>query len=192
MAVNKKVFRLCESYFKFNIKIAELGAQYVMGEEWGDYGPPYFKDIFPNLDLTSFDINGENNSIILNLSNPILDEYKNKFDLITNFGTTEHVQNQYVCWKNIFDMVKHEGIVINEIPKKDNWGGHCKYYFDEISFSSLKKDFTIIDIQDINYGAGNLIYCVLKKINMKSFSTKETDFLNSITIIEDYNDSQGY
>jgi glutathione peroxidase-family protein len=192
MAVSKRIFNLCKSYFTPNIKIAELGAQYVTEEEWGGYGPPYFKDIFPELDLTSFDITGENNSICLNLSEPISDKYKDKFDLVTNFGTTEHVQNQFICWKNIFEMTKHGGIVISEIPKKDNWEGHCKYYFDEISFSSLKKDFTIIDIQDVNYNNGDLIYCVLKKTNMKLFNTKEIDFLNNITIIEDYNDNQGH
>jgi hypothetical protein len=192
MAVNKKVYNICSTYFSPNIKIAELGAQYTMGDEWEFYGPPYFKDIFNDLDITSFDMTGENNSIIMNLSDPISDEYKNKFDLVTNFGTTEHVQNQYICWKNIFDMTKYEGIVINEIPKKGNWPNHCKYYFDEDTFKSLKNDFSIIDIQDINYGDNmDLIYCVLKKINSKSFKTKEIDFLNQIEIV-DIQDSQGY
>jgi len=193
MAVNKKVYTICQNYFTEDKKIAELGAQYIMGEEWGGYGPPYFKDIFNNLDITSFDINGENNSICINLSDYISNEYKNKFDIITNFGTTEHVKNQYICWKNIFDMTKTDGIVISEIPKKGHWGGHCKYYFDEESFYSMSKDFSIIDMKDIHYdGCGNLIYCVLKKIHSDNFKTSELELLDSITIIEDFIDFQGY
>lgn len=192
MAVNKKTFNLCENYFKSNIKIAELGVQYVMGEEWGEYGPLYFKDIFPNLDLTSFDITGENNSTFLNLSSPLPNDYKNKYDLITNFGTTEHVQDQYICWKNIFNMLKYNGIVINEIPKKNNWSNHCKYYFDEDTFKTMSDDFEIIDIQDIPYdGNGDLIYCVIKKIHQDKFKCKKQKLLDSITIIEDYIDYQG-
>ena len=119
MAVTKKVYRLCEKYFTDDKNIAELGAQFVMEEEWGTYGPPYFKDVFPNLKLTSFDFYPENNATVLNLSLPIDKSLNNNFDIVTNFGTTEHVQNQYICWKNIFDMLKVDGLSINEIPKKN-------------------------------------------------------------------------
>jgi hypothetical protein len=192
MALHKKTYDLCSKYLQPNYKIAELGAQYLMGEEWGEYGPPYFKNVFNNLDITSFDITGENDSIIMNLSKDIPDDFKNKFDIITNFGTTEHVQNQYICWKNIFDMVKLNGIVISEIPKKDNWHNHCKYYFDEDTFKSMHLDFKIIDIQDRWWeGNGNNIYCVMEKTHQNKFKTQEKILLDSITIIEGYNDGQG-
>lgn len=194
MAVNKKVYSICEKYFTDgNKKIAELGCQYVMGDEWGGYGPPYFKNVFNHLDITSFDINGENGAVVVNLSDDVPDEYRNKFDIVTNFGTTEHVKNQYVCWKNIFDMTRLDGIVISEIPKKGSWAGHCKYYFDESTFHSLNKDFSIVEMMDVHYdGTGNLIYCVLKKMHSGSFKTSEKELLNNMLIIQDFDDFQGY
>jgi hypothetical protein len=193
MAVTKRVFALCKDYFKENQKIAELGSQYVMEEEWGGYGPPYFKDVFSNLNITSFDINGENGAVKLNLSNDVSNNYWNQYDVVTNFGTTEHVKDQHTCWKNIFNMTKPGGIVISEIPKKENWKGHCKYFFDESTFESLSKDFKILDIQDVHYsGSGNLIYCVLEKIHSDSFKTTESEFMSTMEIIENYNDPQGY
>jgi hypothetical protein len=192
MALHKKTYDLCRQYFKPSLKIVELGAQYIMGEEWGSYGPPYFKDTFTDLDLTSFDITGENNSLIVNLSNPLPEIYKGQFDIVTNFGTTEHVQEQFICWQNIFDMVKVGGLVINEIPKKGNWPGHCKYYFDEKTFESLYLDFEIVDMQDRMWeGNGNNIYCVLKKNHSGSFRTSQSDFISNIEIITDYQDGQG-
>jgi hypothetical protein len=195
MAVSKRVYRLCQKYFLEDKSIAELGSQFVVEEEWGSYGPPYFKDVFSNLKLTSFDFYPENNATVIDLSNPIDKNLKNNFDIVTNFGTTEHVQNQYVCWKNIFDMLKIGGLSINEIPKKNNWPGHCKYYFDESTVESLKKDFETIEIQDVNYpypGAGDLLFFVLKKKHDLEFMTTENELMQNILTIENHFDQQGH
>lgn len=193
MAITKTSYDNIKSYLDEGVKIAELGAQYVMGDEWGGYGPPYFKNIFSDLDITSFDMNGENNSEKVNLSFPIDEKYKNMYDIVTNFGTTEHVQDQYNCWKNIFDITKPGGLVISEIPKRGNWIGHCKYYFDENSFKSMNKDFEIVEFKDVVLDSqGALIFCVMKKKNNSQFSTTETQLLKSIQIIESFDDTQGY
>jgi hypothetical protein len=53
-------------------------------------------------------------------------------------------------------------------------------------------DFKIIDIQDRWWeGNGNNIYCVMEKIHQNKFKTQEKILLDSITIIEGYNDGQG-
>lgn len=193
MAVTKKVYQLCQKYFTEDKIIAELGSQFVMGDEWGDYGPPYFKNIFPNLKLTSFDFYPENGATVIDLSLPIDNKLKNSFDLVTNFGTTEHVQNQYICWKNIFDMLKINGLSINEIPKKNSWHGHCKYYFDESTVESLKQDFEIIDTQDVYYpNSGNLLFFVLKKKHDSEFITTKNILMENMLIIENFTDRQGH
>jgi len=196
MGVTRKVFKICEKYFKMTDKIAELGAQYICGDEWGEWAPPYFKNVFSGLDITSFDYNGEkNNCVQINLSNPMPEIYHNQFDLVTNFGTTEHVQNQYVCWQNVFNILKKEGTLINEIPKKgkENWPGHSKYYYDEDTFKALSQDFEIIEMKDIFHeGEGDNIYCVMKKIHSDTFRTTEKQLLESIEIVEDFDDYQGF
>lgn len=193
MAVTKSTYNSCKSYFQDHLKIAELGAQYVMGEDWGGYGPPYFKNMFSSLDITTFDINGENRSIALNLSNPIDNKYKNVYDLVTNFGTTEHVQNQYTCWKNIFEMLKIGGLVLSEIPKKGSWPGHCKYYFDESTFESMKEDFEIVEIRDHHFPVeGNLIFCVMRKKHSGKFITSQESLYDKLQVVETYVDHQGH
>jgi hypothetical protein len=193
MAVSRKTFRICENYFVSDKKIAELGSQFVVGEEWGSYGPPYFKDVFKHLDITSFDYNGENGAIKVDLSIPIGEEYKNQYDIVTNFGTTEHVSNQHTCWKNIFDMLKPDGLVISEIPRKNNWPNHCKYYYDEVSFNSLSDDFIIMEISNIFYdGQGDLIYTVLRKKHDGEFKTTTYNLMNSVQVDQYFVDPQGH
>jgi hypothetical protein len=194
MAVTKRIFEVCKHHFEDpNKKIAELGAQYVMEGDWGGYGPPFFKNIFDNLDITSFDYIIENNCKFLDLTKNLPSEYKGIYDIVTNFGTTEHVQSQYICWKNVFDMVKPGGIVINAVPKKGAWPNHCKYYFDESTFESMYLDFDIIEMRDIIYeDNGALIYCVMQKIHNDEFKTIESDLMKFIDIVENYVDRIGY
>jgi len=194
MAVTKKVFKICGKYFNdSNLKIAELGSQYVMGDEWGDYGPPYFKEIFKNLDITSYDYSIDNNSIFLDLTKSIPIEINGIYDIVTNFGTSEHVQNQYMCWKNTFEMMKEGGIVISEIPKKGSWSNHCKYYFDENTFLAMYRDFEIIEMLDIHYDVqGYLIYTVMKKRHNGCFLTTEDELMSNVEVIYGFNDRIGY
>lgn len=193
MGLSNETFFLCEKYLKDSFKICELGAQCIFGGNWGRYGERYFKNEFNYLDVTSFDYTGENGAIRVNLSNPIDGQYKNMFDVVTNFGTTEHVKNQYVCWKNIFEILKNDGFVISEIPKKGSWANHRKFYFDEDTFNSLSKDFEVIEFKDIFYKAhGYLIYSVLKKKHDGPFLTNEDEFLSKIEIDKYFDDKQSF
>jgi hypothetical protein len=194
MAVTKRIFEVCKDYFNDpSKKIAELGSQYVMEGDWGGYGPPFFKNIFSNLDITSFDFVIENDCKFLDLTKELPIEYKEQYDIVTNFGTTEHVQVQHICWKNVFDMTKPGGIVINTIPKKGSWVNHCKYYFDESSFESMSSDFEIIEMKDIiDNENGALIYCVQKRINDGEFKTTEDKLMKTVDVDHSYVDHIGH
>lgn len=194
MAVTKRLYRVSEKYFQdSSIKIAELGAQFVMEEEWGSYGPPYFRNVFSHLDITSFDFYPENGATVLDLSEKIDEKYFSKFDMVTNYGTTEHVQSQYICWENIFNMLKEGGISLNAIPKKGHWEGHCKYYFDEETLEAFKDDFDIVEFQDVDHeDSGALFYFVMRKKHGGKFKTDEKDLMSRIQIIENYDDKQGH
>lgn len=193
MGLHPRTYDICKKYFQADKNIAELGAQVIYGDEWEIYPRVYFRDKFKDLNITSIDITGENNSVIINLSLPISDEFIRKFDIVTNFGTSEHVQDQFNCWKNIFNMLVVDGIVISEIPKIGFLPKHCKYYFDENTFKSLEDDFDILEITDRNYNYNDkLIYCVLKKIHDGQFKTTSSKFLNTIYIDQNFIDTQGY
>jgi hypothetical protein len=108
-------------------KMAELGNQHMK-----HHADPELEIIDPKkhatgkefftwlgFDHTSFDINGQDGTLQIDLGEPIPSEYKAKFDIVTNFGTTEHVNRQSQCFKNIHKMLKVGGIVVHIVPSAD-------------------------------------------------------------------------
>jgi hypothetical protein len=185
---------------KNNISICDLGNQQIRKscyDFFKEKGIPRFKhtkQLFEYLKYnhTSIDCNGDNNSISIDLSIDIKNQnckLLDKFDLITNFGTSEHVGEfilnkdevdnpQYYCFKNIHDMLKNNGIVIHCIPLVNNWKGHGVYEYTHKFFNSLcsKNNYEII-LKDImnTHGDGydNLVY-VYRKVNNDGFMTKDS------------------
>lgn len=189
MGLNDTVyFTYCRPYFQKAQSILELGAQLflVNGKSVG-----YFKNLlgFP---ITSLDIKGENGSLPLNLSNEIPAEHQKEYDLITNFGTSEHVANQYQCWKNIHCFCKKGGYVINEIPEKGSWKNHCKFYVEKSFFEALSADFEIVLLKPIFYrGQGNNILCIQRK-KTDTFQTPQDLFMKNIYVDNYFKDIQSY
>src|ERR1700722_5079885 len=65
----------------------------------------------------SIDIDGSPNSIPLDLNYDMLPDWaRKKFDVVTNFGTTEHVANQLNAFKTIHDLTAPGGIMIHSVP----------------------------------------------------------------------------
>ncbi len=89
----------------------------------------FFYEILGIKEYTSIDINGEYNSIPHDLNEPFTDKSKfNKFDIITDFGSCEHVFNVGECYKTIHNLLKPEGLmIIDQVLLRGN--GYFK--FDE-------------------------------------------------------------
>jgi hypothetical protein len=65
----------------------------------------------------SIDIDGSPNSILLDLNYDVVPDWaRQKFDVVTNFGTTEHVANQLNAFKIIHDLTAPGGIMIHAVP----------------------------------------------------------------------------
>ena len=106
---------------------------------------------------TSIDLNGLNQSEIKDLSNESdFACYHNTFDVITNSGTTEHVEPfdaQYICFKIIHDCLKEGGLMLHINPdteSRDNeglWKTHCYFYYSEKFYEMLAKqcNYTILE-----------------------------------------------
>jgi hypothetical protein len=68
-------------------------------------------------DYASIDIDGSPGSIPLDLNYDRAPEaVQGQYDLVTNFGTTEHVANQLNAFELIHDLVAPGGIMIHELP----------------------------------------------------------------------------
>lgn len=123
------------------VRICELG------DQRGCYG--IFNDLSARqyfekrgADYVSIDLNGNHGALVLDLTEPITG--LGEFDLITNLGTSEHVEpleKQYEVFKNIHDLCKVGGHMINYVPHEEQWKTHAparytKDFFDILAFRS--------------------------------------------------------
>lgn len=172
------------------LKMGELGNQKILTTKNGkdvNRGPA--KQIFESkgVEHTSFDLNGKDGAIPLDLCKPVPEKWHGYFDMITNYGTTEHVEDQYQVWKNIHDMVRVGGAIVSSIPHIGFWQGHCPYHyspqFPEIMAKNNGYDLSYSEIQ-IRHKKNKLVNFVLIK-GTQEFQSKES-FGAGITFSKGY------
>lgn len=84
-----------------------------------------YKQVFEALGIrhVSVDWNGNDGAIKMDLRQPL---NLGRFDMVTNFGTSEHVDQQEPVWRN---MVEATGkVLICSTPLPGDWTWHGKYY----------------------------------------------------------------
>ena len=118
----------------------------------------YFKSVGFK-EYKSIDINGAYNSLQFDLNKNILEtySYNEKYDLVINNGTGEHVFNQYALFLNFHNLTKLNGIMLNILPFID-WINHGFYNFNPIFFADLaaSNNYEIIKISLANRNGSEL------------------------------------
>lgn len=77
----------------------------------------------------SIDLNGSGGALALDLTEPLaVVEIGGPFDVVTNFGTTEHVEQQEPCWRNVHNLLKVGGLLVSATPAPGHWAGHGRWY----------------------------------------------------------------
>lgn len=109
---------------------------------WRFYGEKFTAMGF---EVVGVDLNGEENCLPIDLCKPDALRHLGTFDIVTNFGTTEHCgdtpEEQAACWKNV-DMAIHPGgWLISTTPNFDKWKGHGRWlptlaWFTEFSLGN--------------------------------------------------------
>lgn len=124
------------------LRICELGNQRM---RFGRHktGKEYISNL--GASHTSIDRNGKDGSVVLDLATPIK-LWHGSFDIVTNYGTSEHVQNQKACFDNIHNFCKDGGAMIHSVPLKGTYKKHSKYHYDTDFFVKLAKErgYTIV------------------------------------------------
>ncbi len=144
------------------LKMCELGNQLM---RFGKHSTAkeYFKS--RGVNHTSIDLNGKDGALKYDLSKPI-NEWENYFDIITNFGTVEHVSNQEACFDNIHNFCRVGGAMIHALPLKGYYKNHSDYHYVEDYYKKLaaKRNYrtTIIKIVKRRYNKA-LVCAVLVK-----------------------------
>ena len=89
---------------------------------------------------TSIDLNGNLGALKMNLSKAFDGDALKKlgqFDVLTNSGTSEHVEEQYGCFKNCHNLIKKDGIMCHIVPRTGSWKNHGLYWYDFDFFVEL-------------------------------------------------------
>lgn len=166
-----------------NIKtVIELGSQNLFDKDYGSITPfasEYYES--KGIEYNCIDIGGCNNALKLNLSKPV--KLPKTFDLVTDFGTSEHIETGskhnvtafYNCLKTKHNLTKENGFIISENPKTGNWKGHGYNYYTTDFYTQLAKvnGYAILELGE-HPAMGNAIdgwnvYCVMQKVNSKPF-----------------------
>lgn len=80
---------------------------------------PFARDfwIWAGFEYASIDIDGSPGSIPLDLNyDSVPDAELGKYQLVTNFGTTEHVANQLNAFEVIHNLTAHGGVMFHQLP----------------------------------------------------------------------------
>jgi len=155
--------------------ICELGNQTLyFGENYGKPAKPYFES--RGYVHISIDWNGLDGALKLDLQDPLK---LGPFDLVTDFGTSEHVKDIYMCWKNKHSFCKKEGLIISENPKEGNWPNHGYHYYTFEFYEKISKicKYEILELGTFaamgNANDGWNVYCVVKKLEDNDFISRE-------------------
>ena len=177
MGINDKCFQALEWYFDtfpMTRSVLELGAQNFYQNygsvKFGCYADQYYK-VKGVTRYDCIDLIGENYAMVWDLSKPV--DVTEQFDLVTDFGTQEHVsttfdcEKLYNCWTLKYDLASRHILSVN--PKTGNWPGHGAYYFtpDFYRVLSQKSGLRILRLEE-HYAMGNdkdgwEVLCLLEK-----------------------------
>lgn len=128
------------------LRMAEFGNQQFRKDTLGVILPA--KRVFEALGVkhVSFDLNGKDGALRVDLGRPIPKEFHGQFDLVTNFGTMEHVEGQEQCWQNIHDLCRPGGYMVHSVPEVGSWSEHCKYHYTQDTFirEVAKRNYEIL------------------------------------------------
>ncbi len=83
------------------------------------------KQLFTALgvDHVSIDLNGLDGALPLDLGQPLPTDL-GVFDIVTNFGCIEHVENQYQAWRNVHDACDVGRPMVHSLPQVGSWPKH--------------------------------------------------------------------
>ncbi len=173
-----------ENYYQK--EMLELGAQGFRGKQKVSLGVKVAKEYFDSIgiDCTSVDINGKYGSLNIDLREFIIEEWKNKFDIITNCGTTEHIypiESQYQVFKNIHFCCKLNGIIIHFVPFGNR--RHSHFYYGNKFFENIAQfnNYEIIEIEKFDRKGGDIYWGVcFRKTKDKEFMKNKNRFFENI------------
>jgi hypothetical protein len=170
----------------FSLDVIELGYQEINENDdpsGKKFPPAKFRNLYKNKFKTwrTLDLCGGPGVELFDLS--ILTDERECADIITNYGTIEHVEKekgQYNCWVNTHNMLKINGLIIHALPISGSWEGHCRWYYTLDFFYNFEQyGYKITKLERTWH---NLVFCKMIKTNDNKFMSYE-NFMDTVTFI---------
>jgi hypothetical protein len=108
-----------------------------------------------NIEYTSFDVCPGLRTEILDLNRQDLPEkYRDYFDVVLNFGTTEHIFNQFNSYRVMHDALSSGGVFFHQVPTV-GYVDHGYFCYHPLFFKdlALANDYEILDMWYSTSGA---------------------------------------
>ena len=114
------------------------------------------------------------------LQEPLPDKFLNIAKVFLDFGTLEHVKNQYPAWKNAHDVCSENCIMIHSLPadKEGSHVDHCYHWYTIDFFKELSEkcgyEVCLLDEVSIRHNPSDqCIWACMEKINNDEFISEE-------------------
>ena len=181
-----EALRLCGKPLP-EVRIAEMGNQRYRDERATRWHLTSIKRLLEFFGATvySFDRNGKDGAIPVDLSKWIEDgNMEGQFDIVTNFGTLEHVrENQAAAFRNLHYLCAKGGLIVHHMPYVRFPERHGKWRYSVRWFERLARDNAYRAIQvsrfdkattDFTIQPGRMLYihAILQKRSLRRFNTK--------------------
>lgn len=144
------------------------------GDQWITEGERRLAREFYEKDLgcgryEAIDANGKG-TITADLNRPLIPELLGCFDLSTDFGTGEHVFNQYQVWRSLHELTKPGGWIAFDRPTQ-GYQKHCYFNTNMCLYLDLARanDYDIVNLERRTMPRGELIRGVFVKRGSKKF-----------------------
>lgn len=154
-----KKARKCNITLNVPTKIVLSHEQYYRNLKYIDDNTLFEALGFSQVDSLDY-FNNENPTFVHDLNLPVPEYLHNKYDVILDGGTSEHIFNFPQVLKNIYMMLKNDGIVIHAACPINNHVDHGYYMFSPI----LIYEYYLVNSYDILKSSIIQIY---SKINKK-------------------------
>src|SRR5262249_16111951 len=122
------------------LRVCEFGEQCCVDMDDPDLNGTACRYYYENagVDLyLAFDLSGRNGSFKIDLCKN--HDFMPQFDIVTNYGTIEHDNDQYHAFKNMHDLSVKGGLVLHAFPAVGHWPNHGRYYYSLSFVSELGK-----------------------------------------------------
>lgn len=141
-----RALRVCNKPMP-DLRVAELGDQRVKMLRKHVATLKTFFEFFGSYHV-SIDLNGWGKALTLDLNEPIADHtLRAAFDMVTNFGTTEHVTNQLSVFRNVHWLCRPGGLMVHAVPMPGVAHGSYQYSPEWFAALAERQHYAIVHLE---------------------------------------------